>query len=288
MGASSIRVEGLGYTYPGAGRPALRDVSFTIGEGEIFGLLGPSGAGKSTTQRILLRLLEGYEGRVEVLGRDLSTWRARDFEQVGVSFELPNHYLKLTARENLEWFAALYGGREVDRPESVLDAVGLLDAIDQRVEAFSKGMKNRLNLARSLLHRPRLWFLDEPTSGLDPVTARSIRELIAARRNDGVTVFLTTHDMQTADTLCDRVGFVVDGELVAVDAPRALRLRHGRREVEVTYGPGGEARATFPLDDLGTDDRFLELLRTERIETLHSLETTLEDVFVEVTGRRLS
>lgn len=283
-----VQVEDLSFTYPGADAPAVKAMSFEILEGEIFGLLGPSGAGKSTTQKILIKLLQGWSGGIRVFGQPLETWAPAYFDEVGVSFELPNHYLKLTARENLEYFAALYAGREVEPVETVLAWVGLANAIDDRVETFSKGMKNRLNFARSLLHRPRLWFLDEPTSGLDPVTARRIRQVIADRKTAGVTTFLTTHDMHTADVLCDRVGFVVDGALVAVDNPRRLRLQHGRREVEVGFATeGGVETRRFPLDGLADDPAFLDLLRTQSIETLHSQETSLEDVFVDVTGQGL-
>lgn len=288
-GPSAVCVDGLGFTYPGAHHPAIQGMSFTIERGEVFGFLGPSGAGKSTTQKILIKLLTGWTGQVEVFGRPLLDWGPDFYAEIGVSFELPNHYLKLTARENLDYFASLYRGREVESADTVLDWVGLGDAADQRVDAFSKGMKNRLNLARSLLHRPRLLFLDEPTSGLDPVSARRVRELVQERRKAGVTTFLTTHDMHTADVLCDRVGFVVDGRLDVVDAPRALRLRHGRREVELTYRVGeAEQRQRFPLDGLGDNSTFTELLRSVRVETLHTLETSLEDVFVEVTGKSLS
>ena len=282
-----IRVEGLSYRYPGVDTPALRDLSFDVADGEVFGLLGPSGAGKSTTQKVLIRLETGWTGRVEVLGRALDTWDADYYRRIGVSFELPNHYLKLTARENLAYFRALYG---VDTPvEGVLEEVGLRDAIDKPVGAFSKGMKNRLNVARSLLHAPELWFLDEPTAGLDPVNARRIRDLIKRRCAAGTTAFLTTHDMHVADTLCDRVGFIVDGRLEVIDAPDKLRRQYGRREVEVTYGdPDAPRSATFALDGLADAEGFHRVLREETVLTLHSQETTLEDVFIEVTGRSLT
>ncbi len=287
-GGAVIEVEGLSYRYPGAAEPAVRDVSFRVQDGEIFGLLGPSGAGKSTTQGVLIRLLRGWSGRVEVLGRPLTEWDTDYFRRIGVSFELPNHYLKLTARENLEYFRALYG--DGAPPDDVLAAVGLVDDADKPVGAFSKGMKNRLNLARSLLHRPTLWFLDEPTAGLDPGNARRVRDLVAAKRDEGTTVFLTTHDMSVADALCDRVGFMVDGQLEVVDAPQTLRRRYGRRELEVRYGSEQDAVASarFALDGLADDDGFQQLLRTEHLVSMHSLETSLEDVFIQVTGRHLT
>ncbi|MDX1530454.1 MAG: ABC transporter ATP-binding protein [Rhodothermales bacterium] len=281
-----IDVHDLAYTYPGADAPAVRGLSFRVEDGEIFGFLGPSGAGKSTTQKVLTGLLRGYGGRVRVLDRDLADWGPDYYERVGVAFELPNHYLKLTARENLAYFGALYRG-PTEPPEAVLDAVGLGDAADQRVGAYSKGMKVRLNLARALLHRPALLFLDEPTAGIDPVTSRRIRALIQEQREAGTTVFLTTHDMAVADALCDRVAFLVDGAIRLVGAPRALKHRYGQRAVRVEYGPPeAPQHRDFPLDGLADDPAFLTTLR-EPVQTIHTLETTLEDVFVQVTGRAL-
>jgi len=283
-----IHVGSLTYAYPGASEPAVRDISFDVAEGEIFGFLGPSGAGKSTTQNVLIGLLDGWRGTVEVLGRAPREWGPEYYRRIGVSFEFPNHYLKLTARENLELFRTLHGG-EAETVEAVMELVGLGDAIDRRVAEFSKGMKQRLTFARSLMHRPTVWFLDEPTAGLDPVNARRILEIVEERRAGGVTTFLTTHDMGVANELCDRVGFIVDGALEVVDAPKALRHRFGRREVEVTWADGGGAgSARFPLDGLGDDPRFLEILRGRAVESIHSQETTLEDVFIQVTGRSLS
>ena len=216
-------------------------------------------------------------------------WGHEVYEQVGVSFELPNHYNRLTARENLEHFGALYSGERVPVPvPEVLEWVGLREDADKRVADFSKGMKNRLNVARSLLHRPRLLFLDEPTSGLDPVNARAMRDLVRRVRDEGATVFLNTHDMVTADELCDRVAFITAGTIRESGAPAALRRAHGRRVVRVAYERGGSGEvAEFPLDGLGEDEDFLELLRTQRLDTLHSQETTLERVFVDVTGEAL-
>jgi len=150
-------------------------------------------------------------------------------------------------------------------------------------------MRGRLTLARALLHQPELLFLDEPTAGLDPVTARRVRRVIRDASANGATIFLTTHDMTTADELCDRVAFLVDGEITAIDKPRELRLAHGRRLVRVEWRRGDRTEAReFPIAGLADNAAFLELLRAEAIETIHSSETTLEDVFVQVTGRRLA
>lgn len=284
-----ITVENLVFTYPGAPAPTLEGLDFEIADGEILGFLGPSGAGKSTTQRILIGLLEGYQGRAEVMGKEVRDWGPDYYEQIGVSFELPNHHQRLTALENLQHFGALYRGPLVD-PMEVLRWVDLHEHADKRVTEFSKGMKIRLNVARSLLHKPKLLFLDEPTSGLDPVNAKRVKDLVRRLQSEGTTVFVTTHDMSVAEALCDRVAFICNGGIAALDTPAALEKRYGSRTLSVEWiDPAGDTREdSFGLDGLGDDDRFLELIRSgARIETMHSQETTLENVFIEVTGQRL-
>ena len=283
-----IQVEAFRFSYPGAQRPAVRDITFEVRRHEVFGFLGPSGAGKSTTQNVLIGLLDDYHGRVAVLGRDLRTWDRSYYRRIGVAFEAPNHYLRLTARENLRLFAGLYGN-DTENPDHLLERVGLRQDGDKLVAEFSKGMRGRLTFARALLHRPELLFLDEPTAGLDPVTARRIRQVIRAARDDGATVFLTTHDMVTANELCDRVAFLVDGQIVAIDSPRTLRHSFGRRLVRVeAVSNGTRIEREFAVTGLADNPDFLELLRSGTVETIHTLETTLEDVFVQVTGRTLS
>lgn len=283
-----IDVQSFGFTYSSSQRPAVRDLSFTVEPHEIFGFLGPSGAGKTTTQNVLIRLLDGYRGDIRVLGRDLREWDRSYYSRIGVSFEAPNHYLKLTALENLRLFAGLHGNA-TESPEALLRRVGLQDDGDKLVAEFSKGMRGRLTLARALLHRPEILFLDEPTAGLDPRTARLIRQLIRDVRDGGSTVFLTTHDMVTAEELCDRVAFIVDGAIAALDSPRALRLAHGQRIVRIeSVREGQRVSREFPLDGLADNAAFMAALRAGDLETMHTLETTLEDVFVNVTGKMLA
>ena len=281
-----IEVNKLAFTYAG-GRQALKGISFAVRAGELFGFLGPSGAGKSTTQKILIGLLKGYSGTVVVLGRELATWGADYYERIGVSFELPNHYQKLTARENLAFFRSLYSG-PTDDPHDLLALVGLADDADTRVAQYSKGMQMRLNVARALLNRPDLLFLDEPTAGLDPRNARRIKDLLLRRKAEGRTIFLTTHDMTLADELCDRVAFIVDGVIPLIDSPRVLKVLHGQRRVRVEFRADGRlGQREFALDDLANDRDFLALLRSGRVETIHTQEATLEDVFIRVTGKSL-
>lgn len=284
-----ITVKNLTYTYQNAATETLHGLNFNIAEQEIFGFLGPSGVGKSTTQKILIALLKGYGGSVQVLGREVRDWGQDYFEHVGVSFEMPNHYLKLTARENLNYFRSLYSGETYTALE-VLEWVGLRDDADKKVAAFSKGMKIRLNVARSLIHKPRVLFLDEPTSGLDPANARNIKDLVLELRSRGTTVFITTHDMAVADQLCDRVAFVTAGNISVIDAPAVLKKRYGKRIVQVEYRNGSpeSQQQEFPLDDLGDNAAFFGLLQSaSQIETIHTQETTLENVFIAVTGEEL-
>lgn len=220
-----IQVCDLSYNYPNSEKQAVSGLNFTVEKGEIFGFLGPSGAGKTTTQKILIGSLSDYQGQVNILGKDLSAW-GRDYYEY--------HFNKLTALENLNYFAALYD-REVLKPEKLLKELGLLESAKERVESFSKGMKNRLSLARALLHSPKLLFLDEPTAGLDPVNTRKIKDLILEKRAEGATIFLTTHDMSVAAELADRVSFIVDGQIAVIDNPHQLELKYGQSVVGVEY-----------------------------------------------------
>lgn len=283
-----IHVRGLRYTYGGANQPALRGLNFDVKDGEVFGFLGPSGAGKSTTQKVLIGLLDDYTGEVTVFDREVRDWGPSLYERIGVSAETPNLYQKLTGQENLELFASLYGGVAHDSLD-LLERVGIAEAADRRVGAYSKGMRMRLSFVRALIHGPELVFLDEPTAGIDPGNARAVKEIIENLRQQGKTVFLTTHDMAVADQLCDRVGFIVDGTLSVVDAPRTLKLDHGEPSVRVEYRTDGTlTEQTFSLHSLGEDEAFRDLLRTGEVETIHTTEATLEDVFIEVTGVELT
>jgi fluoroquinolone transport system ATP-binding protein len=283
-----ICVRSLTFTYPRSSQPAIKGMDFSVNRGEIFGFLGPSGAGKSTTQKLLIGLLRGHGGQATVWGKDPQQWGPQYYQRIGVSFELPNHYHKLTGTENLQFFASMYAG-QTRSPRDLLDAVGLSDAADIRVGKYSKGMQMRLTFARSLINDPELLFLDEPTSGLDPVNARTVKDIILGLKAQGRTIFLTTHDMTTANELCDRVAFVADGRIAALDTPTELRVARSRRMVRIEYrgDDGALQSAEFGIDGLADDPEFHALARNRHIETMHSTEASLEDVFAEVTGKPL-
>jgi fluoroquinolone transport system ATP-binding protein len=159
---------------------------------------------------------------------------------------------------------------------------------NQRVSSYSKGMKTKLNFARALLNNPQMLFLDEPTTGLDPVSARQIKNIIHEKKKAGTTIFLTTHNMNDADELCDRVGFMVDGSLVLIESPKDLKIKHGKKIIRVEYLNNGEIlREEFSLDNLGSNPSFLKLLNSNQVLTIHTQEATLDDVFIKVTGRQL-
>jgi len=288
-----IAVNGLSYTYPAKGEtpaPTIKGIDFEIGKGEIFGFLGPSGSGKSTTQKLMTGILSGYQGRIEVMGRELRDWDASYYRHVGVGFELPNHFPKLSARENLELFAAFHEGRVLD-PMALLERLGLKEHADKRVSDFSKGMKMRLNFARAVLHRPQIVFLDEPTAGLDPINARAMREMIRELRDEGRTIFLTTHNMLDAEELCDRIAFMVDGTLAAVGVPADMKRTYGESGVMVEYRDAPEAplqRVRFELASLASNAEFQRILAGGGIWSIHTQEASVEEIFVRVTGTTLA
>lgn len=279
-----IRVDNLSFSY--TKKPFLEGVCFEVGSGQIFGFLGPSGAGKSTLQKILIGLLSGYRGSVVVNGEEVGRHGGGFYEQIGVAFEFPSLYEKLTGRENLAFFASLYQThREID---PLLSAVGLSNDADKRVSDYSKGMKSRLNFIKALLHDPQILFLDEPTSGLDPSNAGIMKDLILKEKLKGKTVILTTHNMYDATELCDRVAFIVDGKIRALDTPHNLIMRRGASSLHYTFLENGrETSGETPLHRTSADERLIGLIRENRLLSIHSGEPTLNDIFVDITGRRL-
>lgn len=282
-----ISVENLRFTYPNAQQETLKGMSFSAAKGEVFGFLGPSGAGKSTAQKILTDILKGYAGSVKVLGGEVRQKKRDYYEHIGVAMEVPNLYGKFTAMENLRFFASLYQA-DCENADTLLERLELAGDRDTRVSGYSKGMKMRLNFIRAIMHRPDVLFLDEPTAGLDPARSRTIKEMVTEQKQQGRTVILTTHDMHLAEELCDRVAFIVDGTIKLLDSPMNLRLRAGDRRVRYTWQDGQRREAEMPLKNLKDDVSFMTLLRQDKIETVHTLETSLEDLFIEVTGRSLT
>ena len=283
-----IKVKSLYHSYNKDQQYAVKDASFEIPKGEIFGFLGPSGAGKSTTQGILTGLLPLQRGEVTVAGFDVKSIKRNMFNKIGMSFEQSNVYSKMTAKENLDFYKKLFDVETRDSDE-LIKLVGLDGKENVRAGEFSKGMKHRLTFARSMLNNPELWFLDEPTTGLDPAIAADIKDIIRQQNKKGVTIFLTTHNMFIADELCNRVAFIIDGEIKLIDSPKKLKLAYGEQLVEVEYQKNGEiATETFStvLDE--DKKRLQEVIAKNDIQSMHTKEATLEEIFIKVTGRGLA
>jgi ABC-type multidrug transport system ATPase subunit len=281
-----LRAEDLSFAY--GELIAVDAVSLQVGRGEILGVLGPNGAGKSTVIKMLTGQLPPRTGNIEVFGLDLGRDRTAIQGRIGVCFEEKNVYPTLSGRENLRFFARLFGRRDLD-VTPLLERVGLAERGDDRVAGYSKGMRQRLMIARALVNEPDVLFLDEPTDGLDPVSARTIRRLILDEAARGAAVLLTTHDMYEADELADRVAFIDRGRILAVDTPDALKLSHGTRAVRVRSRTGdGVVEEVLPLDGGQAPDALRALLSKGEVLTIHTEEATLEDVFVEFAGRGLT
>ena len=278
-----FKVENLHFKYPKNKEETIKGISFEISKGEIFGFLGPSGAGKSTTQKILIKLLDQYEGMISYNQKNIQELGDEFYENIGVSFEMPIHFSKMTAMENIEFFLKLY--KKQNDVETLMKKVGLWEDKDKMVSEYSKGMKIRLNIVRALLNSPEMLFLDEPTNGLDPTNAMILKDMIRVFKQEGGTVFITSHIMNDIDQLCDRVAFIVDGQIKEMDSQRNLKLKYGKRLLKVEYSEDHQTKfEEFPLDDIGQNEKFLNILKTKTIETIHSGETTLEDIFIMVTG----
>ncbi|NLE25875.1 MAG: ABC transporter ATP-binding protein [Clostridiaceae bacterium] len=279
-----ISVRNLSFSY--TRKPFIEKIDFEVTPGEIFGFLGPSGAGKSTLQKILTGLLSGYQGSVIVNGCEVRHLNKGFYENIGVDFEFPSLYEKLTARENLEFFASLYK-KHLDI-DTLLEKVGLLYDSEKKVSDYSKGMKSRLNFIKALLHDPQLLFLDEPTSGLDPSNARVMKDIILSEKSKGKTIILTTHNMYDATELCDHVAFILNGEIKALDTPHNLIMSKGASKITYTYlHEGNETESEVMLNCTSGDELLVQLIRDNKLLSIHSGEPTLNDIFLELTGRQL-
>lgn len=283
-----VEVKNLYHDYDGKGDFAAEDISFAVNDGEIFGFLGPSGAGKSTVQNIMTKLLPIQKGDVLYDGQDIRKLKRGFFNNIGYSFEHPNIFTRLTGYENLKYYAGLFSKKTED-PQRLLDLVGLGDSAHKRAGAYSKGMKQRLVFARSIINNPKILFLDEPLSGLDPTTADTLKAVIRDLQKQGTTILMTTHNMHAADELCNVVAFINNGKIIARDSPRNLKLQYGEPGIKVEYKDDtGLASKTFVLDKAEDKAEFDALSASGKVETVHSQEATLEAIFKKLTGRELA
>lgn len=279
-----IEVKNMSFSY--TSKPFMKAIDFQVNDGEIFGFLGPSGAGKSTLQKILTGALGGFKGSVIVNGHDMRHADVAYYETIGVDFEFPSLYEKLSGRDNLSFFSSLYK-KHLDM-DFLLQAIGLHHDGEKKVLHYSKGMKSRLNFIKALIHDPQLLFLDEPTSGLDPSNARIMKDMILAEKKRGKTILLTTHNMHDAEELCDRVAFLFDGAIVAIDSPRALIMSRGAAKIHYGYRLDGiEHVQETHLSETEQDQTLLHALANNTLTHIHSSEPNLNDIFIELTGRAL-
>lgn len=286
-GRNNMMIEATNLSRSFGKKEAVTNINFSLQHGKIFGLLGPNGAGKTTTIRMLTGQLDPTSGQATVAGCDIVRNRAQLKERIGVVFEDQNLYERLSARLNLEFSCWLYNLPKT-RVDEVLELVGLRDHAKDPIRTFSNGMKQRIMIARALLHQPRMLFLDEPSRGLDPISARDIRQTIKKLSQNGTTILLTTHLMDEADQLCQHVAFIVNGHIVANDTPRNLKLSHGQNSVTVTLNDATLTEATLSTETPEQRAHLAQLMEQGQIRAVHSCEATLEEVFVEVAGVRPS
>lgn len=281
-----IDVKNLTFAY-GKDKEVLHGLNFQVAEGEIFGFLGPNGSGKSTTQKILTGILKGYQGNVKLFGKEIRNFRNPDFfRQIGVLFEFPYLYSNLSVLDNLNYFSSFYPKEQLRDSSELLEKLEFKkDFLKKPVSSYSKGMRQRASMARALLSNPKLLFLDEPTSGLDPAGAVLFRKIIEEERSKGTTVFLTTHNMVDADLLCDRIAFISNGNIVALDTPKNLKEKNSSHQVLIEYVYKGEQKSKIvEADELKKNMMFAQ----DEIISIHSKEPTLEDMFIKYTGRSLT
>ncbi len=312
---NTIEVENLTKVFgrPDSGVVAVDHINFEVFKGEVFGFLGPNGAGKTTTQRMLTTLLEPTEGRIIIRGHNLEHDAYPVKRQMGLVPEESNVYTELTAWDNLIFTAKLYrvdSAERAERAQELLETFGLWEKRDVKVQNFSKGMRRRLSIAMAIIHKPVLLFLDEPTPGLDAQSGRAIRDLIRHLNAEGTTIFLTTHQIEEANQLCDRVAIIDHGQIAAIDTPERLKQTFQQvQSVEVALEPDGQAHGqalealpgvttTVKMGDkwrLYTEDPSALLVQVMdyanshdlRVVSLGTLSPSLEDVFLEITGQQV-
>lgn len=279
MPESIVAMEGVRLSFKD--KRVLDDLTFAVERGEVFGFLGPSGAGKTTTIKILTRQLVVDAGSVSLFGAPIERASAADYERIGILSDTSALYERMSIEENLRFYARIRGVDE-GGVSALLERMNLAEDRKTPIKKCSKGMRQRAALLAALIHEPELLFLDEPTSGLDPAARAEVHRMLLDLRVGGTTVFLTTHDMAEAEGLCDRVGILDEGHLVACDAPEALRLRFARNRVVVRTRTRDTVETT---KDAAGAQVVAELMAAGECLSIHSDEPNLEDVFLELTGR---
>ena len=258
---------------------ALEQVTLAISEGEVFGFLGPSGAGKTTTINILTGQMKPDNGTAMIFGKDCQQIQPGDLRQIGIMSDSVGFYEKMTVMNNLTFFAKFHGVEQAE-VEQLLKKLDLYDARNSKAEKLSTGMKQRLLLIRAILHRPKILFLDEPTSGLDPSLSRKVHEMLMGLKEEGTTIFLTTHDMEEATKLCDRIALLHKGKLVEYGRPQEIIQKHSQEEmVELTYDNGRKR--------IVAKSELSEYL-SQHVTSIHTLTTSLEDIFIKLTGEQFN
>ena len=258
---------------------ALEEISFEVNKGEIFGFLGPSGSGKTTMIKILTGQLNADSGQTELLGKVSEKLTPADLEQIGLVSDTSGFYEKLSLYKNLQAYAKLYGKPNA-RVDEVLKQVDLYESKNLAAEKLSTGMKQRMFLARALINKPQVLFLDEPTSGLDPTTSKKIHELLLELKEAGTTIFLTTHDMNEATLLCDRLSLLNRGHLIEYGTPASIIQKYNHeKKVQLTFVDETQTQITF--EELGQTD-------LAQVVAIHSCEPTLEEIFIQLTGEKLN
>lgn len=271
-----------------ADKKVVNNITFRVNEGDIFGFLGPNGAGKTTTIKMIIGLLEPTSGEIFINGKHNVKNKNDIYSDIGVVFELPNLYMKATIQKNLEMFSKIYQLAS-SRVEEVMEDLQLIDKKNMKVEKLSKGWKQRVLIARALLHKPKVLILDEPTSGLDPNTVTLIRDYIKKLNSEGTTIIISTHDMNEADELCNIVGIIDYGEFKAIGSPAELKSAYQKNEIIIEYEENGSvARKSLDIDDAKTKELISKLNDEDRLISTNRQVISLADVFYELTGGQLS
>lgn len=280
----SVLIEAKGISKQFKNYQAINQLDFKVYEGEIFGFLGPSGAGKTTTIKILTGQLKQTSGEASILGIPVEKVNEDIYKKIGIVSDMSGFYEKLTVYQNLKFFAKLLAVNPAVI-DDLLKKFGLYEHRQKLAEKLSRGMKQRLVLIRAILHKPKLLFLDEPTSGLDPVSALAVHQMMEELRAEGTSIFLTTHNMEEADKLCDRVALLNEGVIAELDSPENLRLKFNKQKrfsIQLT-----DETEVQLMQSVETAKLIEKWIAADRVETIHSCEPTLEKVFLEATGRNL-